>query len=209
MKEIIVYLLLSLFGIGTAYFGWQHFQKNDWVHPGVVDEILSDSTRVFSSRMATKRVMADSLRQVSEEAFERIQKKNERIKTLTTLAGRVITVRDTVFVAEPIAVPQNDTTLTFTQTFSDSLFAATAQLVFRDNRVSALIDLEQLRDLRIDITQTERNRQIITYITSPDFSLNEYRTLQMQPEPEKSSLFWHGFAGGSGIILLMWLLLGR
>lgn len=204
MKEAILYFLLSLFAIGTAYFGYQTWSKSDWVHPGHVDELLSDSTRVFSAIIASERAISDSLSQVSLEASGRIRAKQERIQTLTTLTGRVRTVRDTVEVVREVKIPVEPDTITFTQTFSDSLFLVTSELRFRDGSVSNYLDLEQLRDLRIDITLTERQGLIMTYVTSPDFELNEYRTLQLQPEVQRNNgWIWYSAGLATGLLIFI------
>lgn len=196
MKEIFTYLLLSLFGIGTAYFGYQSWKKSDWVHPGHIDEAVDENTRVYSAIIATERALKDSIRVTSEKTLERIRAEREHYRTLTTLAGRVRTVRDTVEVFREVPVPvDKDTTITFTQTFSDSLFIVTSELRFRDGKVSNHLDLEQLRDLRIDIALTERQGVVMTYVTSTDFELNKYRTLQLEPKQERDNRAWW-FAGG-------------
>lgn len=200
MKELLIFALVAVAG----YFGWQVYQKSDWIAPAQVDEMLSDSTRVFSSIIASERALSDSLSQVSDEALKRISEQQERIQTLTTLAGRVRVERDTVVIWEAVEIPAQDTTITFTQTFTDSLFVVTSEIRFRDGAFTNTLDLEQLRDLRIDITLTERQYQVITYVTSPDFELNEYRTIQVQPEIKRDNR-WLWFAGGTvaGLVVFM------
>lgn len=203
MKEAIITLLI----LATGYLGYSLYAKSEHIPPEQVDTILSDSTRVFSSRLASQRALTDSLRNVSAEALERIESQNERIRTLTTLAGRVRTVRDTLYLPSPVQVPKADTLIVFSQTFSDSLFIVTSELRFKSGAFTNTLDLSQLRDLRIDITMTEKDGYVMTYVTSPDFELNEYRTLQVEPKRETGNRFWLGYGlGGATVAVLVYLL---
>lgn len=201
MKEITIGILIT----ALAYFGWQLHKKSDWVTPQQVDEQISETTRVFSARIATERAISDSLRQVSIEAFERIREQNERINTLTTLSGRVRVVRDTVEVVRDVPVPTADTLIVFNQSFTDSLFLVRSELRFHNGGFNNMIHLEQLRDIRLDITLTESQGLVMTYVTSDDFELREYRTLQIQPKRERkiSPITWGAIGFVTGIIFVL------
>lgn len=117
-------------------------------------------------------------------------------------------------------------TFTESRTFGNGLFKVTGQVDMQLNpcgftveqiqmglncptnfllRVRQNLQLEQLRDIRLDVTSTinEDKSRALVYVTSPDFENLEYESYtELEPE-KKLPWFWIGLGAGVGGALIL------
>ena len=91
-----------------------------------------------------------------------------------------------------------DTTFVRQQQFGNGLFVVTGLVEFRGNQFRQHLQLEQIRDIRLDVTTTISDDQtrILTYVTSDDFESLEYKSFTELKPNTKLPKFWIGVAVG-------------
>lgn len=162
--------------------------------PGMADrdtlKELDDLMNNFDSISA--QAMSDADKEFLRKAKEDLQK----IKNLSD-SGRVIS--RTSYDLPDNLIPASEPKKYITERqFGGGLFLVTGIVEFRKGQFRQRLELEQIRDIRIDVVNTinkDRSR-IMTYITSSDFESLEYQTFTELKPQTKLPKFWIGLAAG-------------
>lgn len=228
MKIKLTHILGILFVFVLLVAGnvWQY--QNPEVVKVPADQTKIDSTAwVQQSTYMARQLLIDSLRAENEKLAEKIEQSQDKIANYTSIIGRLRIENDSLK-NEPVniadlftfdtTVTRNtqpadlnvmDTTLTFQQTFSDSLFRVKSNVSFNWPYLDNELHLSQQRPINIDVVNTfndDRSR-MLTYVTSPDFDSLRYKSYtELQPKDELPK-FWIGAGTGVaatlvGIILI-------
>jgi hypothetical protein len=159
-------------------------------------------------------MIIDSLKAQNKKLGDRIQNSEDEIASYTSIIGKLRLKNDSLK-NQPVRIDsffvrdEIDTTLTFQQTFSDSLFLVQSYVQFEWPYLDNRLELSQERPIRIDVANTfndDRSR-MLTYVTSPDFDSLRYRSYtELEPKNELPK-FWIGAGAGvagtlAAIILL-------
>ena len=94
-----------------------------------------------------------------------------------------------------------DTTYTTIQTFGDSLFTVTADIVLNSNKLLTHLTLTQNRPIDIDIVTTQRQDIIQTFVRSEDFTELNFTT-QHAIKPKRMKWYhWSLIGLTSGLLI--------
>lgn len=177
MKTFIPYILILL--LSASAFGW--WQQSDYVPAEQIDVRVNEATRGISAELQSVQTMRDSLEAQNKELAERVEEQNEQIRLAASITGRLRIERDSLeqVASQPVPSdwniaelpePDSTTVLTFRQTFTDGLFQVRSDVSISGGQVRNELHLDQLRDLRINITVTERESgTLVFYSELPDF----------------------------------------
>lgn len=88
----------------------------------------------------------------------------------------------------------------FTRIFGDNLFRVNSQVQLHPSWIQNIIELIQLRDIRLSVVNTINDDQsrVLTYVTSPDFVDLEYQSYTELKQKKNFPWFWVGL--GAGVI---------
>lgn len=186
MKASIPYLIIALLSISiVGAYGW--FQHTDYLPAETINVRVNEYTRGISAELQRKQTLVDSLEARNAELADHIAEQEEEIQLSAAIAGRLRMEKDSLeaVLSQPIpgdwSIPplpehaessQTPTVLHFKQQFTEGLFEVRSEIYLYNGRVHNNLDLEQLRDLRMNFTITERESgTLVFYSELPDFDL--------------------------------------
>lgn len=186
MRASIPYLIIALLSISiVGAYGW--FQHADYLPAEVIDVRVNEYTRGISAELQRKQTLLDSLEARNAELADHITEQEEEIQLSAAIAGRLRLEKDSLeaVLSQPIPgdwalapLPegadssQTPSVLHFKQQFTEGLFEVRSEIYLYNGRVHNTLDLEQLRDLRMNFTITERESgTLVFYSELPDFDL--------------------------------------
>lgn len=219
--KTITFIFLLIWG---TVAGYQWYSGKDNVPPQKVDELVDERTRVQSAEIVDLKDINTFLRNNSKAQEDMIRDRDEKILILTEAQARLNLYQDSIrtlnrrLTIADITVDTDegttfiDTTVTYVTTFTDELFRVTCRVNFSSSGcISIDANLEQLRDIHISTTVTDRGQGFLNaYLHLPDFDLEQTLQFTYQPEPTSEDSFWQEvrpyLVTGVGVAILLYLL---
>lgn len=223
LKHTATVLVLIIGLIGLNVYQWQ----NPTVVEAPAGTTEIDSTAwVQRNAYTTRGGIIDSLRAQNEALADQVYGLEDAIFSYSNLTGRLRLQKDSLqneleqwhelpnqkssITNEQSYLEQArqsarelqafmDSTFMTQRTFGDGLFLVTGMVEFRGTSFRQHLDLEQLREIRIDVATTvnDEHNRVLTYVTSKDFESIEYQSFtQLKPKQKRMPWFWIGLATG-------------
>lgn len=216
IKDIlfILLILVSLVLLYRIFFA----SPDPGIPPEEVDQMLDETTRVLSSQIQDRQAIIDSIRTTSQAQADRIQDLEEQVVSYSRVHGRLNLVVDSLEQKIDKRVPLGeiilrdeegayyaDTTLTFTETYSDSLLLIRSHVDFHREWVDHRLEIQQIRPLRIDITTTlnkERN-QVLVYFSSQDITIDSLYVVSAPLDFREDKSFFERYWKETALVVLL------
>ena len=200
-------IALITFAILSTYYVTQRFFPSvEYV--GTPTQVqVDENTWVLRTVYNSRGQMLDSLKKNNTELYRQLRRDKNKIANLTAIIGELNTSIDSLNSSNtPQSIPGAvfpDTTLTFTETFGDSLFQITSNVILKDSTVSNTLQLNHLRTIRIDIATTLSDDKSVmhTYVSSSDFQSLEYRSTTSLKKDKLSWWQWGLLGLSTGVII--------
>lgn len=166
---------------------------------------IDEETWVRRAVLESERQTLRRISRENEDLARRIARNDEIIAGYTQILGRLSLKID--------EISQNTASLgdssinfapqRFSDTFSDSLFVVSAEVSAENGVLLTELDLKQLRDIRLSVVTTlsEDQKQVRTYVTSPDFSDLSYQSHTNLRAPKRKWYHWFGYGILTGAVI--------
>lgn len=219
IKHAIAVLVVIIGLIGLNVY---QFQNPKVVEVPIGATEIDSTAWVQRNAYMTRGAIIDSLKRQNKDLSKRLKKTGDQVANYAQITGKLRVQRDSLkseidawnTIPEPLVADDSiqsdttesiesmplpaDSTFMTQKQFGSGLFVVTGLVEFKGYQFRQHLELEQIRDIRIDVATTvdkDRHR-ILTYVTSQDFETLEYKSFTTFKPSKKLPWFWIGLGTG-------------
>lgn len=198
IKRIAAFLVGALMLVAVGVYAGVSM-RSDYVPQEHVDTMVGQHTRAMSALRTSFEAVEDSLRAKNEVLYQHIKDQQETVQLYADLSAELRIERDSLQEQISYAIPSEwlqaetlperasePTRMTFTQTFTDGLFEVRSEVYALEGRLFNDLYLEQLRniDLRLTVTEREASNTLVLYAMAPELNIEEM--MVYRPEAQQT-----------------------
>ena len=198
LKRMATFLAAALMLVAVGVYAGVSM-RSDYVPQEHVDTMIGEHTRAMSALRSQTSVVIDSLRSKNQALADHIEAEKETVQLYAEISTRLRIERDSLqqetsynLPVEWFESPDTHTatidynSLTFRRSFTDSLFEVRSDVYAMEGQLFNDLQLNQLRDidLRMTVTEREASNTFILYAQAPE--LNIEQMMVYRPEAQQT-----------------------